>query len=104
MLREKGLLTDDMLSTRNVEYFVAIAGEEFKDRAVQLATQLRLKGISAEFSYKSTNLKKQFKQAQAANAKYTIILGGELTEKNQYVVKDMATGEQRTVDVGEFSA
>lgn len=104
LLREKGLLTDDMLSTRNVEYYVAITGEEFKDRAVELATRLRLKGVSAEFSYKSTNLKKQFKQAQAANAKYAIILGGELDEKNQYVVKDMATGEQRTVDVGEFSA
>ena len=102
LLREKGLLKDDMLSTRNVEYFVAIAGEEYKGRAVELATQLRLKGIATEFSYKSVNLKKQFKQAQAANAKYTIILGSELDEKNQLVVKDMATGEQELVNKDEF--
>jgi histidyl-tRNA synthetase len=102
LLREKGLLKDDMLSTRNVEYFVAIAGEEFKGRAVELATQLRLKGIATEFSYKSVNLKKQFKQAQAANAKYTIILGSELDEKNQVVVKDMGTGEQEAVELEEF--
>ena len=104
LLREKGLLTDEMLSTRNIEYFIAIAGEEYKQKAVQLTAQLRLKGISADFSYKSTNLKKQLKAAQAANAKYTIILGSELTENNQLVVKDMATGNQEPVDADEFLA
>ncbi len=102
LLREKGLLTDEMLSTRNMEYFIAIAGEEFKQKAVQLTAQLRLKGISADFSYKSTSLKKQLKAAQAANAKYTIILGSELTENNQLVVKDMATGNQEEIRVEAF--
>jgi len=102
LLREKGLLTDDMLSTRNIEYFIAIAGDEFKPRAVQLTTQLRLKGISADFSYKSTNLKKQLKAAQAANARYTIILGSELTQNNQLTIKDMATGDQELTDADEF--
>ena len=102
LLREKGLLTDEMLSTRNMEYFIAITGDEFKQKAVQLTAQLRLKGIAADFSYKSASLKKQLKAAQAANAKYTIILGSELTENNQLVVKDMATGNQEPVDADEF--
>ncbi|RKY07645.1 MAG: histidine--tRNA ligase [Planctomycetota bacterium] len=102
LLRQKGLLTDEMLSTRNIEYFIAIAGDEFKPRAVQLTTQLRLKGLAADFSYKSTSLKKQLKAAQTANAKYTIILGSELTENNQLVVKDMATGNQEEITVEAF--
>ncbi len=104
LLREKGQLTDEMLSTRNMEYFIAIAGDEFKQKAVQLTTQLRLKGMSADFSYKSASLKKQLKAAQAANARYTIILGSELTENNQLVVKDMATGNQEPVDADKFLA
>jgi len=102
LLREKGLLTDDMLSTRKVEYFVAVAGDEFKQNAIRLVAQLRLKGVSADFSYKSTSLKKQLKAAQSANARYTIILGSELTENNQLTVKDMTTGNQELVDAGLF--
>jgi histidyl-tRNA synthetase len=102
LLRDKGLLKDDMLRTRSVEYFVAIAGDQYKDRAVELAAKLRLKGIATEFSYKSSGLKKQLKQAESANAKTVVILGSELDESNELVVKDMTTGQQNLIDAAQF--
>jgi histidyl-tRNA synthetase len=101
LLREKGLLTDEMLSTRKVDYFVAVVADEFRDRAIELAFQIRRAGACAEFSYKSAGLKKQLKQAQMLNARYTVIVGEEVKD-SRLTVKDMGTGDQQSVAVEEF--
>ncbi|MBE0535358.1 MAG: histidine--tRNA ligase [Phycisphaerae bacterium] len=98
LLREKGLLTDSTLSTRNVDCFVAIVADEFRDRAIELVFRVRRAGACAEFSYKAAGLKKQLKQAQALNARYTVIVGEEFSE-NRLTVKNMATGEQELMAV-----
>jgi len=101
LLREKGLLTDDMLSTRRVDYYVAVVADEFADRAVSLAFDMRRAGACTEFSYKSAGLKKQLKQAQTLNARYVVIVGEELKD-NRLIVKDMFTGDQQFVSQDEL--
>ncbi len=101
LLREKGMLKDEMLSTRQIDYYVAIVSDEFVNRAVELAFEMRRTGVCAEFSYKSAGLKKQMKQAQMLNARYAVIVGEELAE-NRLTVKNMETGQQQLVTVDEF--
>jgi histidyl-tRNA synthetase len=48
-------------------------------------------------------LSKQLKEASEQNAKECIIIGEEFNN-NQLVVKDMATGEQKTIEVDKFFA
>jgi len=100
LLEEKGLLPGQ-ISSRALECFVAFAGTEFLQKAIELTAKLRRLGCSAGFSYKSANLGKQLKEASDKNAQKCIIIGQEF-EKSQLVVKDMATGQQELVNYDNF--
>lgn len=112
LLREKGLL-DDQLPRAELDYFVAsvpgitfddddgIAGSTPEDEALRLVAKLRSLGRSADFSYKSGGLGKQLKEAAARNAGKCVIIGDEFNEK-KLAVKDMASGEQEVVGYDEF--
>ena len=102
LLREKGLL-DKQAPKRHLEYFVISLGmdERADEEVYRIIAELRSKGYSANFSYKTGGLSKQLKEASAQNAKQCIIIGEEF-ENNQFVIKDMSTGEQKLVNYDEF--
>jgi histidyl-tRNA synthetase len=112
LLKEKGLL-DKKLPKSSLDYFVIPAGvmtfdyedgtvkSTPEDEVIKLTAKLRRLGFSADFSYKSPDLKKQLQEASGRNAKYCIIIGDEFRNK-EIVIKDMATGEQQTVSMDKF--
>jgi len=102
LLEEKGLLKSQVAG-RQSDYFVAYTDKQFFSDAVTVVTMLRRTGVYADFSYKSTGLSKQLKEASSKNAKKCIIIGEEFNN-GQIVVKDMSTGEQQAVDKDEFFA
>ncbi len=102
LLEEKGLLKPDAMS-KTIDYYVAHVSEEYLPRTIEIAMQLRQKGRCTEFSYKSTGLGKQLKAASAMNAAHCVIVGEEI-ENDQIVLKNMAEGEQKTVDLSRFLA
>ncbi len=101
LLEEKGLL-QKQLTVCQPDYFIAYTDKQFFQKAIEITTKLRRAGLAANFDYKSANLSKQLKQASAQSAQKCIIIGAELSENNQLVVKDMTTGEQKLVNVDEF--
>ncbi len=100
LLRERGLLEKN-IPVPQLECFVASVDKKFFEKVIEIATKLRRRGRSANFSYKAAGLSKQLKQASAQGAKNCIIIGEEF-KNNQLVVKDMTTGEQKTVDYDKF--
>jgi histidyl-tRNA synthetase len=101
LLEERGLLK---AAPQELDYFVACVQPELSNRdAVKLVAQLRTNGFSADFSYKSSSLSRQLKQASARNAKNCIILGDEF-KNNELVVKDMTTSKQKVIKVDTFFA
>jgi histidyl-tRNA synthetase len=100
LLREKGLL-DKKITSRTLDYYIVPIAEEFLNEAVKLTAGLRTKGFKSAFSYKAAGLSKQLKNASEQNAKFCIIIGDEFKAGN-IVVKDMATGQQKTIPVNEF--
>jgi len=101
MLEEKGLLKPKPTGT---DYFIAcVEPEQTLQDAVKIAAELRTKGYSADFSYKSASLSRQLKQAAARNAKKCIIIGDEL-KNNELVVKDMTTSKQKLIKLDMFFA
>ncbi|MEJ5260533.1 MAG: histidine--tRNA ligase [Anaerohalosphaeraceae bacterium] len=103
LLREKGLLKDENLPTRRLDYYVVFAGEQWASEAVRLAAQIRLAGWACDFSYKGGNLGKQLKQADQSGAERAVILGQEYTA-GKLVVKEMKSGRQEEVSTDEFLA
>ena len=102
LLREKGLLTDDTVPVQTLDYFVACLDADLFDKAIEITSRIRQQGHSANLNYKTNALKKQMKAADAMNTAKCIIIGGELKESNQLVVKDMKTGEQELVNADTF--
>ena len=103
LLEEKGLL-EKQLPSRRPDYFVAFTDKQFFQKAIEITTKLRRAGLAANFDYKSANLSKQLKQASAQSAQKCIIIGAELSENNQLVVKDMTTGQQELIELNKFFA
>jgi histidyl-tRNA synthetase len=113
LLDQKGLLK--VPPHRQLDYFIAfvpkvellfespdgVVKSTPEDEAVRLTAQLRLRGYSADFSHESSGLGKQLKRAADGGAKVCIIIGAEFKEGN-LVVKDMTTGDQKTVSKDEF--
>jgi len=101
LLREKGLL-DKNIVKRQIDYFVALADNVFSKQLYEVTAKLRSKGFSASFSYKPlVGLSKQLKEAATRNAQKCIIIGDEF-KNNELVVKDMTTGQQKTIEVDKF--
>lgn len=101
LLRERGLLPKG-IEERQLDYFVALADNTFIKRLYEVTAKLRSKGFSASFSYKPlVGLSKQLKEASEQNAKKCVIIGSEI-KNNQLVVKDMTTGQQKTIEVDKF--
>ncbi|MGH2272567.1 histidine--tRNA ligase [Anaerohalosphaeraceae bacterium U12dextr] len=102
LLREKGILKDDTLATKKLDYFIAVAEPTLADKAVELAAKIRLAGFSCEFPYKTSGLGKQLKQASGYNVSRTIILGQEFVTEKKLVVKDMTSGQQEQINADDF--
>lgn len=103
LLREKGLLKDEDLPTRRLDYYVVFAGQEWAQEAVRLAARIRLAGWACDFSYKGGNLGRQLKQADQAGAVRAVILGEEY-RGGKVIVKEMKSGRQEEIDAEEFLA
>ncbi len=102
LLREKGLL-DKKITSRTLDYYVVPIAGELLDEAIKLTAGLRTKGFKSAFSYKAAGLSKQLKNASEQNTKYCVIIGDEF-KAGSIVVKDMASGNQKTIPLKDFLA
>ena len=76
-----------------LDLFVAFAKADYRPAAYRLAADARRAGHAARLELAGRSLKGQLKQADRAGARFVAILGDEGT-----ALKDMETGEQRTVE------
>jgi histidyl-tRNA synthetase len=85
---------DDEESAPQPGVFVA-AAEGQAERALALVTELRRSGLRAELDLGERGMKGQMKQADRSAARRTVILDEDGTAQ----VRDMASGEQRELDL-----
>jgi histidyl-tRNA synthetase len=101
VLEEKGLF-GNLMQENSPEYFVAFAEDFLQNEAIKLIARLRRASVRADFSYKGGSLSKQLKQASDSGAARCIIIGKELTQAGELIIKDMNKGSQQTVLAQEF--
>jgi len=84
--------------------FIAYLGKEAKNEAMKLASSLRGDGIAAIESVGHKSLKAQLKQANGRDSSYTIIIGKEELETQSAVLRNMKSGEQKTIPLSQLAA
>ncbi len=94
LLAEAGKLPD---LTDRPDCLVIDADADLFADAVGIAAQLRRAGVKADLSYKRQGLGKQLKTAAKKGAAAAVIVGAELAETGEVIVKNLATGDQRRV-------
>ena len=77
-----------------LDLYVVTMGEESRDYASVLLSQLRQKGITADMDYKARGMRAQMRDADRKNAAYTIVIGDNELEEGKVNVKNMSTGEE----------
>ncbi len=71
-------------------------------QAMALASAFIQKGVDCDLALSAQAPKKFFTQANKRGAAFTVYLAPEEAEKNQFVLKNMKTGEQSSVDFSQI--
>lgn len=79
-------------------------GEQESSSAYQLLQQLRRAGIAAEIYHEPAKFDKQFKYAEKRNIPFAVILGSKELEQRTCVIKDLRSGEQRSIPFSELTS
>ena len=79
-------------------FFVTLVPEA-RTAAMRLASALRAEGVSCDLDYADRSAKGQFRQADRSGAAYAAILGEDELARGISTVRDMSSGEERTVSV-----
>ncbi len=86
-----------------IEYYVAPMGQKESEKAFEIVSLLRQKGISADFDHMNRSIKAQFKYADKIGAKKVIVIGSEELEKGIFKVKEMSTGKEEYLTFDELT-
>ncbi|WP_027370574.1 histidine--tRNA ligase [Desulfovermiculus halophilus] len=79
------------------DFYLAVLDPAALDQGQILALGLREQGLRGEVSFEAKGPKPQLRLANKQGAAYCILLGREELESQTVVVKDMHSGEQRTL-------
>ena len=81
------------------ELYIASMGEQAQRKAFQLLNELHRCGIPADTDVCGRGLKAQMKYAGKIGAKFTMVLGDNELEAGRAELKNMETGEKKTVSI-----
>ena len=81
------------------ELYIASMGEQAQCKAFQLLNELHRCGIPADTDVCGRGLKAQMKYAGKISAKFTMVLGDNELEAGRAELKNMETGEKKTVSI-----
>ena len=101
LLEQQG---DAGLPAVGADIFLAALGPETIAPCSLLAHLLRREGVRAAMDYSSRSLKAQLKQANRQNARFTLIVGTDELARQQGTLRNMASQEQRPVDLSGSAA
>lgn len=99
LLADRGLLAE---YTPNVDYYIIAVTDAERPAQKRLARRLRDGGHSVSYSFKTGGVGKQFKDANARGARFTVVLGPDEVATGEAVVKDMQAGTEKRVKIDEL--
>lgn len=90
-------------SNSRVDVYGIALGAAAKRRMTGIINELRKAGIAADMSFGDRGLKGAMKGADRAGARFALVLGDQELEDGTIAVKDLATHEQRDVELSQLT-
>lgn len=90
--------------TTGPRVFVTLFAPEAVADALRLAQELRAAGVATVTALQPDKLGKQFKEADQKGVQYALVLGPDELARGEVVVKNLRSGEQRSVARAELIA
>ncbi len=100
VLTELDLFPKALQSTTQVLF--ATFGQEELRYALTWAKELRAQGIAVEVYPEPTKMKKQMGYADSKQIPFVAIVGGDEMAQHKVMLKNMSTGEQQLMELGEL--
>ncbi|MCG2795554.1 MAG: histidine--tRNA ligase [Actinomycetia bacterium] len=91
----------DPFGHRRLDVFIAGAPGVDRGRLLELLSDVRSKGVSADTDYMGRGLKAQLKQANRLEARLVVIVGPDELERGEVVFRDLDESRQWEVLIGE---
>ena len=91
----------DFMPDKTCDLYIATMGENAVKKALSMTTALRDEGFFVEYDLVERGLKPQMKYADKIGAKFVIVLGDNEIESGNAKLKNMATGEQTDITLGD---
>ena len=102
VMDERNMFPAEVAST-SADVMVTIWNEETIAESLKLANELRLQGLRVLVYPEADKLGKQLKYASQINVPFACILGESEIAENKVTLKNMASGEQRTIQRSQAS-
>ena len=83
------------------EAYLVCVGEEAQKKAFRLVDELHRCGVPADFDVCGRGVKAQMKYANKIGAKFTLVLGDDEIRQGKAAMKNMKTGETKTISITE---
>lgn len=91
----------DFLMPDTCDVYIAALDDQAAAQTVKLVMKLREEGYKAEYDIVGRGLKAQMKYANKIGAKFCIVLGSNELEQGEAQLKNMQSGEQKTITLGD---
>ncbi|MGC4037394.1 MAG: histidine--tRNA ligase [Chitinophagaceae bacterium] len=101
VMEELSLFPDEVHSGTQVLFFNL--GENESAAAFVIMQSLREKGIRCELFHENVKMDKQFKYAEKKNIPYVVIIGERELQSNTCTLKNIRSGEQKTISLPELT-
>lgn len=94
---------ENKIIDNQTDYYIVSGNEELINTSLQYANTLRLKGYSVITDIQRKSFKSQMKDANKYKSDFVIILAEQEFSDGKFILKNMKTGEQQLLSLGEIS-
>ncbi|WP_444964679.1 histidine--tRNA ligase [Pediococcus pentosaceus] len=95
--------TQTTLQSKQLDFYVVGIGDLVQNDVLKVVYELRQMNFVTEQDYLDRKPKAQFKSADKLNAKYVVTIGESEMNDRVFKLKDMHSGEERTVALSEIN-
>lgn len=91
----------DFIEPKTPDLYIATMGEGAVSKALSLVKELREEGYFVEYDLVERGIKPQMKYADKIGSKFVVVLGDNEIQSGKANLKNMSTGEQTEISLGD---